>query len=248
MWSVTLAVHYHVMWRGVPGPPFLGCTPLFLKFSLGKMAKCMEFQDYLQAGVHDSVRDGAPAASWAKAKMRLTKSLRHLGDSPSQWLQTFASASRFGGTEDALIENLIGYTLKEQVQINMTTGARTQEDIRPPGGTRSVEPMPARGRASSALEDAPDTSKESPIDVVGSRTWRWVPRHGERPMGVQSFPDPFEQGHDSKDDQGVSRYGGHGPEPLRVSEPSAWQRWPDVQPAAPVNDECPRERTVESRI
>ena len=99
------------------------CSRLFLKFCL-KMAECMEFQDYLQAGVHDSVREGTPAASWAKAKMRLTKSLRHLGDSRSQWLQTFASASGFGGTEDALIENLIGYMLTEQVQINMTTGPR----------------------------------------------------------------------------------------------------------------------------
>ena len=64
--------------------------------------------------------------------MRLTKSLRHLGDSRSQWLQTFASASGFGGTEDARIPNLIGYTLTEQVQINMTTGAfekiRVQSD------------------------------------------------------------------------------------------------------------------------
>ena len=63
-------------------------------------------------------------------------------------------------------------------------------------------------------------------------------------MGEQSFPDPFERGND----QGVSRHGGHGPEPLRVSEPSTWQRWPNVQPAAPVNDECPRERAVESQI
>ena len=99
------------------------CSRLFLQFCLGKMAECTQFQDYLQAGVHDSVREGTPAASWAKAKMRLTKFLRHLGDSRSQWLQTFASASRFGWTEDALIENLIGYTLTEQVQINMTTGA-----------------------------------------------------------------------------------------------------------------------------
>ena len=99
------------------------CFRLFLKFCMGKMAECMEFQDYLQAGVPDSVREGTPAASWAKAKMRLTKSLRHLGDSRSQWLQTFASASGFGGTEEALIENLIGYTLTEQVQINMTTRA-----------------------------------------------------------------------------------------------------------------------------
>ena len=55
--------------------------------------------------------------------MRLTKSLRHLGDLRLQWLQTFASASGFRGTGDALIENLVGYTSTEHVQKNMTTGA-----------------------------------------------------------------------------------------------------------------------------
>ena len=93
----------------------------------------MELEHSLQAGVHDSVREGTPATSRAKAKMRLTKCLRHLGHSRSQWLQTFASASGFGGTEEALIENLIGYTLTEEVQKNMTTGAfekmRVQPDI-----------------------------------------------------------------------------------------------------------------------
>ena len=59
---------------------------IVLKFFLGKMSECMEFQDYLQAGVHDSVREGTPAALWAKANMRLTKSVRHLGDSRSQWV------------------------------------------------------------------------------------------------------------------------------------------------------------------
>ena len=47
------------------------CSRLFLKFCLGKMAECMEFYDYLEAGVHDSVREGTRPASWAKAKMRL---------------------------------------------------------------------------------------------------------------------------------------------------------------------------------
>ena len=42
------------------------CSRLFLKFCLGKMAKCMEFHDYLEAGVHNSVREGTQAASWAK--------------------------------------------------------------------------------------------------------------------------------------------------------------------------------------
>ena len=107
---------------------------------MGKMAECMEFQDYLQAGVHDSVREGTPAASWAKVKMRLTKSLRHLADSRSQWLQTFASASGFGGTEEALIENLIGYTLTQQVQINMTTGAFEKIRVQSEGGNKASDP------------------------------------------------------------------------------------------------------------
>ena len=100
----------------------------------------MEFQDYLLAGVHDSVREGTPAASWAKAKMRLTKSLRHLGDSRLQRLQTFASASGSGGTEEALIENLIGYTLTEQVQINMTTGAFEKIRVQPDTVNKASDP------------------------------------------------------------------------------------------------------------
>ena len=70
--------------------------------------------------------------------MRLTKSLRHLGDSRS--LQTFASASGLGGTEEALIENLIGYTLTEQVQINMTTGAFEKIKVQPDTVNRGSDP------------------------------------------------------------------------------------------------------------
>ena len=44
-------------------------------------------------------------------------------------------------------------------------GARAPKDIRPPGGTRSVDPMPARGRTSSASPEAPVASREAPIDV-----------------------------------------------------------------------------------
>ena len=72
--------------------------------------------------------------------MRLMKSLRHLGDLRSQWLQTFASASRFGGTEEALIENLIGYTLTEQVQINMTTGAFQKIRVQPDTVNKASDP------------------------------------------------------------------------------------------------------------
>ena len=129
-----------------------------------------------------------------------------------------------------------------------TTEARPPADIRPAGGTRSVDPMPARGRATSASQVAPDTSRESPIDVDEQQDVEMVPRHDDRPMGEQGLQNPFERGDGSKDDQRVSRRRGYGPAPLRVSEPSTWQRWPDVQPAAPVNDECPQERAVESLI
>ena len=44
-------------------------------------------------------------------------------------------------------------------------GVRAPEDIQPPGGTRSVDPMPAQGRASSASQEAPIASREAPIDV-----------------------------------------------------------------------------------
>ena len=72
--------------------------------------------------------------------MRFTKSLRHLGDSRSQWFQTFANASRFGGTEDALIENLIGYTLTKQVQINMTTGAFEKMRVQSENVSKTSDP------------------------------------------------------------------------------------------------------------
>ena len=78
-----------------------------------------------------------------------------------------------------------------------------------------------------------------------NRTWRWAPRDSVTPVEEHRPPDNLEGVEGSKDDPGVSRHGGRGPEPQRVSEPSTWRRWPDVQPAAPVNDECPRERDVE---
>ena len=67
-------------------------------------------------------------------------------------------------------------------------------------------------------------------------------------MGEQALPGHFGQEDDFRDDHGVSRRGEHGPEPLRVSEPSTRGRWLDVQPAAPVNEECPGERAVEGLI
>ena len=81
-----------------------------------------------------------------------------------------------------------------------------------------------------------------------SRTWRWVPRDSMTPVEEHKAPDSLEVVGGSKDGPGVSQHGGRGPEPQRVSEPATWQGWPDVQPAAPVNDKCPRERAVERLI
>ena len=67
-------------------------------------------------------------------------------------------------------------------------------------------------------------------------------------MGERDLPGQVWQEDDSRVDHGVSRRGERGPEPPRDSEPSTWQRWLDVRPAAPVNDERPRERAVEGLI
>ena len=135
----------------------------------------MEFQDYLQAGMHDSVREGTPAASSAKAKMRLTKSLRHLGYSRSQWLQTFASASGFGGTGEALIENLIGYTLTEQVQINMTTGAFEKIKVQPDTVNRASDPALISLLEGQAALIKSLTEKVNSLSEAPTRSERSVP-------------------------------------------------------------------------
>ena len=129
------------------------------------------------------------------------------------------------------------------------TEAAAPEDTEPPGGTRSVDPMPARGRAASDVPRTPQPlQKRVPSTSMRSRTWRWVPRRRVEPMEGRNLPDQLEGVDGSKDDQGVSRRGGHGLEPMRGLEPSTWRRWPDVQPAAPVNVECPRNRAVESLV
>ena len=102
--------------------------------------------------------------------------------------------------------------------------------------------LPADHRTPQSLR------RRAPWTSMRNRTWRWVPRRSVEPMEERNPPDKLEGVDSSKDGQGVSRHGGHGPEPLRVSEPNTWRRWPDVQPAAPVNDECPQERAVENLI
>ena len=64
------------------------------------MSDCMEFGDYLEAGVHDAVRENTSATDWARAKVRINKSLRQLGDNKSKWLEGFAGVVGFHGSED----------------------------------------------------------------------------------------------------------------------------------------------------
>ena len=45
----------------------------------------MEFADYLEVGVHDSVRENTSAADWVRGK-----ALRNLGASRRQWLHNLA--------------------------------------------------------------------------------------------------------------------------------------------------------------
>ena len=151
------------------------CSRLFLKFCLGKMAECIQFQDYLQAGMHDSVREGTPAASLAKAKMRLTKSLRQLGDSRSEWLQTFASGPGYGGTEEALIKSLIGYTLTEQVQINMTTGAFEKIRVQPDTVNKASDPALLSLLDGQAALIKSLTGKVNSLSEAPTRSEKFVP-------------------------------------------------------------------------
>ena len=165
-------------------------------------------------------------------------------------------------------EEMAGPRRRTPQENGRSTPHARREEARNPGEWTQQEPQRQEPQRTSGLPGArgpwtrcrhgvghptphrtPQTlPKRAPSPSMRSKTWRWVPRHSERPVGGQSLPDQLEGVDDSKDDQGVSRRGGHGPEPLRVSEPSTWQRWPNVQPAAPVNDECPRERAVESLI
>ena len=97
---------------------------LFLIFSQGvpRMSDCMEVGDYLEAGVHDAVRGNRFATKWARAKVRVTKSLRQLGDNRSKWPEGFAGAVGFRRSEDSLVECIIGYTITEKVSLNVGSG------------------------------------------------------------------------------------------------------------------------------
>ena len=100
---------------------FIAYSELFLIFSqwVPRMSNCMEFGDYLEAGVHDVVKENTYAREWATAKVRVTKSLRQLGDNRSKWQEGFSGAMGFRVSEDSLVGCIIGYTLTEKVSLDM---------------------------------------------------------------------------------------------------------------------------------
>ena len=91
-------------------------SELFLIFAQGLplMSDSMEFGDYVEAGVHDAVRENTSATYWARAKVRINKSLGQLGDNKSKWPEGFAGAVGFHGSEDQLVDCIIGYTMTEK--------------------------------------------------------------------------------------------------------------------------------------
>ena len=68
-----------------------------------------------------------------------------------------------------------------------------------------------------ASPGTPRSPRKVPSTSMRNRTWRWVPRSSVAPTEERSPPDNLEGVDGSKDDPGVSRRGGHGPEPQRVS-------------------------------
>ena len=97
------------------------------------MSDCMEFGDYIEAGVHDALRENTCATDWAIAKVQINKSLRLMGENKSKWLEGFAGAVGFHGSEEQLVECIIGYTLSEKVALNVGSGTfeRISQDPKP---------------------------------------------------------------------------------------------------------------------
>ena len=70
-------------------------------------------------------------------------------------------------------------------------GAGALPEVEPPGGTRSVDPMPTRGRADSEKPATPTASKESPIDVDEEQAVEMGPaRQHDASGGAQSPGQP----------------------------------------------------------
>ena len=86
------------------------------------MSDCMELGDYIEVGVHDALREDTSATDRARAKVRINKSLKQLGEKKSKWLEGFAGAVGFHGSKEQFVECVIGYTLTEKVALNVGLG------------------------------------------------------------------------------------------------------------------------------
>ena len=93
MWALLLRRATRQM-RGI-----LGCVSHPLRVQYVRMrTQCKKFLcGCMEAGVHDGVRDNTAATDWAKAKVRIKKSLRPLRNNKSKWLEGFAGAVGFSG-------------------------------------------------------------------------------------------------------------------------------------------------------
>ena len=151
-------------------------SELFLIFAQGLplMSDCMEFGDYLEAGVHLAVRENTSATDWAEAKVRINKSLRQLGDNKSTWPEGFAGAVGFNGSEDQLVDCIIGYTMTEKVTLNVGYGNFERVSQKPnvnPTVTYPALLSPLQGQANliqSLIEkvNRPSEAPEKPEDKI----------------------------------------------------------------------------------
>ena len=97
------------------------------------MSESIDFQDYILAGVQESVRGDSPAREWALARTKVLKSLRGLGARRTEWIRQFAASVQFSGDEDAFIAYIIGYVLTAGVSLNVETGLFTANARVSPG-------------------------------------------------------------------------------------------------------------------
>ena len=68
------------------------------------MAESTDFQDYIMAGVPESVRGDSPAKTLALARTKVLKSLRALGARRSAWTRNFANSVQYSGDEGSFME------------------------------------------------------------------------------------------------------------------------------------------------
>ena len=85
------------------------------------------------------------------------------------------SGAERSGAEEALIENLIGCTLTEQVQINMTTGAFEKIRVQSEGGNKASDPASISLLEGQAALIKSLTEKVNSLSEAPARSEKTVP-------------------------------------------------------------------------